>query len=298
MLKTFEQIREHAAALEGKRNVLLWGADNADWLKILDKYHSDGKIEMILLGEEKAVKKSAEQAGVDISKYKLLSALTPDEGAEQIKNQLARDAVDIIVRGSVWIKDSLKALFGHNTGFRIGRAVVSGLSCHYVKDIDRMLIVTDPIVNPTPDLNLKIALVNNAVGFAHKLGDQNPKAALLAAVETVYPVMPHTIEAAAIAKMSDRGQLKGCLVDGPLSMDCAVIELAAKSKGVTGEVAGNANVLIAPNIETAYGMHKAFTRFVQAPSGAIVVGGQVPYVMASRSDSMETRENSFLLALV
>jgi phosphate butyryltransferase len=194
--------------------------------------------------------------------------------------------------------DMLSALFVRESGFRIGKKLVSGISAHFVGKLGRLLFVTDPLVVPVPDLKAKIGLVENAVAYASRLGFQRPNVALTAAVEVIYPVMQHTVEAAVIAKMSDRNQIKDCLVDGPLSMDCAVIESAAKDKGVTGLVAGKADIFVQPNIETSYGMYKAFVLFVKAPSGSVVVGGKVPICATSRADSIETNYNSLLMALV
>ena len=298
MLKTFDQIKDRVKSANQKKRVMVWDADDAGWLKVLNKYHSDGLAEVTLLGDEDKIRKAAADAGVEINNFDLTNTSSIEDTVGHIKSAIADRAIDILVRGTVGIKDSFKALFARDVGFRVGKTVVSAVSCHYVKDIDRMLTVSDPVVIPAPSLTQKIAVVGNAVSFANHLEDEMPKVALLAAVEAVYPVMPHTLEAAAIAKMNDRGQIRGCLIDGPLSMDCAVIQAAAKSKGVKGEVGGNANVLVAPNIETSYGMYKAFSRFVKAPTGIVVVGGILPLCMASRSDSEETKENSLLLAML
>ncbi len=298
MLNTFDQIKQKVKSKAPKKRVILWGADNPGWLEVLAKYQNDGFVETTLIGDEDKINRAASEAKIELKDFNIVKADSIASSIDAIKSELADNQLDILIRGTFGIEDSLRALFAKDVGFRKGKAVVSAVSCHYVKDIERMLIVTDPVVIPVPDLTRKISLVNNAVAFAKNLEDEMPKVALLSAVETVYPVMQHTIEAAAIAKMNDRGQIKGCLVDGPLSMDCAVIESAAKSKGVKGEVGGHANVLVAPNIETAYGMYKAFSRFVGAPTGIIVVGGGIPVCMASRSDSVQTKENSLLLALL
>lgn len=298
MLKNFDQIQDRVKSENRKKRVLLWGADDPHWLRILADMVAHDQIEATILGHKSLTDRAFIKAEVPADRLVFHEANEINEALPFISQALKEDKIDILVRGTVWIKDSLSTLFNRDTGFRAKKQVVSAVSCHYVNDIDRLLMVSDPVVNPAPDLTRKIAIVNNAVALAHKLGGNNPKVALLAAVETVYPVMQHTIEAAAIAKMNDRKQIKGCLVDGPLSMDCAVIEKAAKAKGVTGEVGGKANVLIAPNIETAFGMNKAFTRFVGAPSGCVVIGGKVPIAMASRADSLETKLNSLYLAMI
>ena len=299
MLNTFEVFKNEIQKKAACRKVLLWNADDAGWLRILTQYHSQGLVDCTLLGDRSAVELAAQEASLNLGSHKIVSSGSLEESIAYIKKCLEEKSIDILIRGNVGIRDSLRALLKTEVGFKPNKkAVVSGLSCHYVSDIERLLIVSDPIVNPAPDLNRKIAIVNNAVAFAHKLGGGDPRVALLAAVEAVYPVMQHTLEGAAIAKMNDRGQIKGCLVDGPLSMDCAVIESAAKSKGVKGEVGGFANVLIAPNIETGYGMNKAFAKFVGAPTASLVVGGRIPYVVTSRWDSDNTKENSLLLAML
>jgi phosphate butyryltransferase len=298
MLNTFEQIKEKLVVSGIKKRVLLWHATDQRWLDVLEKLYSENLIETVLVADENRIKTLARVNEIDLSKYEMYFCDSRDCDAKTLKTHLADDRIDILIRGNIGIRDSLKALFFKDVGFRQGKKVISGVSCHYVQEIDRLLILSDPVINPEPDITRKIAIVNNAVTVAHKLGDELPKVAMLAAVEAVYPVMKHTLEGAAIAKMNDRGQIKDCLVDGPLSMDVAVIQSAAKAKGVIGEVAGNANVLIAPNIETAYGMNKAFSRFVGAPTGTTVIGGKVPYCITSRSDTRETKENSLMLSML
>lgn len=298
MLNTFDQIKQSVISKAPKKKAILWGADEPGWLEVLAKYQKDGFVEVTLIGNEDKITKAASRAKVELNEFNIVKGDSIADSIDVIKSELADNELDILIRGTFGIEDSLRALFAKDVGFRKGKSIVSAVSCHYVENINRMLIVTDPVVVPVPDLIKKIALVRNAATFARHLEDDMPKVAMLTAVETVYPVMQHTIEAAAIAKMNDRGQIKGCLVDGPLSMDCAVIESAAKSKGVKGEVGGHANVLVAPTIETAYGMYKAFSRFVGTPTGIVVVGGKIPICMASRSDSSRTKENSLLLALL
>ena len=142
-----------------------------------------------------------------------------------------------------------------------------------------------------------VDILNNAVALARKLGNPLPKVALLAAVEVIYPQMPVTIVEAVISKMVDKGQIKNCLVDGPLSMDVALMESAAKEKGAKGEVAGHAEVLIGPSLATSYGVYKALTMFTKSESGLIITGGKVPAVITSGNDTADTKYNSLVLAV-
>ena len=297
MVKDFDDLESLVRSRVDKpQRVMVIGNCFYRWMLALRKAVDAGLISPILIGNEKAVRENAEIHSVDLSGFEISNAV--GDVVQPAVQALKSDQVDVLVRGDVGMLDMLSALFVRESGFRIGRKLVTGISAHFVGKLGRLLFVTDPVVVPVPDLKAKIGLVENAVAYTAKLGFQKPNVALTAAVEVIYPVMQHTVEAAVIAKMSDRKQIKDCLVDGPLSMDCAVIESAAKDKGVTGLVAGRADVFVQPNIETSYGMYKAFVLFVKAPSGLVVVGGKVPICATSRSDSVETNYNSLLMALV
>lgn len=213
--------------------------------------------------------------------------------------ELVRDnRVNAVCKGVFGIKDFLSLLFERKLGFRLKGGLVSAqLVCRNDK-LDRLLIIADPVVNPHPELMDVVAILNNAVAFAHKLGDNFPKAAILAAVELIYPQMPVTMMAAVIAKMADKGQIKGCAVDGPLSFDVAIDSEAATAKGVSGTVAGVANVLIAPNLAVGYGMYRALALFTNSQIGIVLTGGKVPVVVTSSFDTPETKYNSLLLSVL
>ena len=149
----------------------------------------------------------------------------------------------------------------------------------------RLLLMADGVVNVSPDIKRKLSIIDNAVKVANRLGVDKPKVAMLAAVEVIYPGMKVTEEGAVISKMVDKGQIKNCFIDGPLSMDVATVPEVAESKGVRSEVAGQADILIAPNIETGSGIYKAMALFVKAKTAGILTGGTVPVAMPSRCDS-------------
>jgi phosphate butyryltransferase len=278
------------------RRALVVGNCSMLLLHALEKSRRAGLIAPTLAGSSQTMRDLASTHGIDLSGFEMREADHDPAGAAI--DALKAQSVDLIVRGNVGVRELLSALFQRDSGFRIGKSFVSGISLHYVAQLGRLLFVTDPVVVPAPSLTDKIAMIENAVRFARKLGFDRPKVAVTAAVEVVYPVMQHTVEAAAISKMNQRGQIRDCIVEGPLSMDTAVIESAAKEKGVTGEVAGHADILVQPTIETSYGMLKAFALYVGAPSGCVVVGGKVPICMTSRSDNSETHHNSILMSIV
>lgn len=296
MVKDFHGIEELVRSrCTTPKRVMVVGSCFWRWMLALKQAADSGLVSPILVGNEKSIRENAEIHGIDISGFELRNVVGDviDPAVAAMKS----DGVDVIVRGDVGVLDMLSALFSRKCGYRIGKQHVSGISAHFVGSLGRLLFVTDPIVTPAPDLRKKIAIVENAVAFTCNLGFTKPRVALTAAVEVIYPVMQHTVEAAVISKMNERGQIKDCLVDGPLSLDTAVIETAAKDKGVTGWVAGRADILVQPTIETSYGMYKAFVHCVKAPSGSVVVGGKVPLCITSRADSVETNYHSLLMAL-
>ncbi len=296
MVKDFNDLESLVhSKVDKPRRVMVIGNCFYTWMFALKKAMDAGLISPVLIGNEKAIRENADIHSVDLSGFEINN--TVGDVVHPAVEALKSDQVDVLIRGDVGTLDMFSALFVRESGFRIGKNLVSGISAHFVGKLGRLIFVTDPIVVPVPDLKTKIGLVENAAAYTAKLGFQKPNIALTAAVEVIYPVMQHTVEAAVIAKMSDRKQIKDCLVDGPLSMDCAVIQSAAKDKGVTGWVAGRADILVQPNIETSYGMYKAFVFFVKAPSGSVVVGGKVPVCATSRVDSIETNYNSLLMAL-
>ena len=266
-------------------------------LRALDKAIKIRLVKPVLIGDEKAIAVASREAGVDTLGWELVRSTDPDHSAYTALELIRDKKVGGVCKGVFGVKDFLSLLFERKLGFRAGHNLVSGVFACKLENLDRMLLVADPVVCPQPELMDLVAILNNTVGFAHKLDNKTPKVALLAAVEVIYPQMPVTIEEAVIAKMADKGQIKGCLVDGPLSMDVAVSESAAKEKGATGQVAGHADILISPNLATSYGVYKAFAMYTKCEYGLVLVGGQVPAVVSSSNDSELVKYNSLLLAI-
>ena len=165
-----------------------------------------------------------------------------------------------------------------------------------IEGIDRLILLTDAAFNTYPDLKQKVQIINNSVMVAKSCGIENIKVAPICAVEVVNPDMPATVDAALLSKMSDRGQIKGCIVDGPLALDNALSEEAAHHKGITGSVAGRADILLLPNIDVANVMYKTLTYTSNTKNGGILVGASAPVILTSRTDSFETKVNSIALA--
>ncbi|MBD3257961.1 hypothetical protein GF377_05975 [candidate division GN15 bacterium] len=207
--------------------------------------------------------------------------------------------VDAIVQGGIRPTPFLAALFDHAHQFRLPGRTISHVAVLNPASYPKLLFLTDSAVMVAPDLKGKMNLLANLATVAEKVGVKNPRVAVLGAVEAVYPQMQATLDGAVLAKMAERHQVKGLRVDGPLSFDVAVDMAAARSKGVTtSEVAGQADGLLAPNIEVANGIYNAMSLYGNAGVGGVLVGGRVPVAMHSRADNADARYNSIVLAVL
>ncbi len=266
-------------------------------LETLARTVRESLVKPVLIGDEQQITQAADKVGIDIKGWELVRSAEPNESVYTALELVKGNKVGGLVKGIFGVTDFLSLILERNQGFRVGKNLVSGIMACKVDQLDRMLFICDPVVNPHPRMMDLVAILNNGVTLTHKLGYEQPKAALLAAVEVIYPQMPVTTTEAVIAKMADKGQIKGCLVDGPLSMDVALIESAAKEKSVRGEVAGHADILIGHNLAVSYGIYKAFAMYTKSEYGLVTLGGKVPAVITSADDSAQVKYNSLLLAI-
>lgn len=231
---------------------------------------------------------------MSLNGWEVAEAENPGEAATQAVRLVASGKGDILVKGLLQSADLLRAVLNKSNGLTTGRTL-SHVGVFRFPESDRFHFVTDAALTISPDLQQKIDIVRNAVDVAHRLGVAQPIAAMLCAIETVNPEMPATVDAACIAKMADRGAIPGARVEGPLALDNAVSVEAAQHKGITGDLAGRADILVAPNIEAANILYKALIFFAKAEEAGIVMGARCPIVLASRSDS--ARNKLYSLAL-
>lgn len=204
---------------------------------------------------------------------------------------------DVVMKGNVATSIILKAVLNGDYGLRSGK-ILSHVAAFEVAGYDRLLFVTDAAMNIAPDLEAKAQIIRNAVATAHACGVAEPIVAPLAAVETVNPAMEPTTDAASLVIMNKRGQITGCIVDGPLALDNAVSEQAAAQKGIIGNTAGKADILVVPNIEAGNILYKSLMYFAGAKVGAIIQGARAPIVLTSRADSAESKLYSLALAIL
>jgi len=254
-------------------------------------------IHPILVGDEQKIREIAEKEKFDLSNTEIINELDIDKATQKAVELVSSGQADILMKGFVATGTLLKAVLNPDWGLRKAK-VLSHIAIYDIPAYHKLLALTDVAMNIAPDLNEKIAILNNSVEFLNKIGIENPKVAILAAVETVNEKMPATIDAAIISKMQDRNQITNCLVDGPLALDNAISFESAKHKKITSQVAGDADLLIFPNIEAGNVVYKTLAFFTESKSAAVILGAKSPIVLTSRSDSEETKLNSIVLAAV
>ncbi|MDR1800784.1 MAG: bifunctional enoyl-CoA hydratase/phosphate acetyltransferase [Lachnospiraceae bacterium] len=254
-----------------------------------------GIVTPILCGNKDSIKAIAGEGGFDISGFEIVHCEDPISAAKTAVQLVKEKKADILMKGLVQTADLLRAVLNKENGLRTD-SVLSHTAILHAPSLGRPIILTDAAIIPYPDLPTKINMIKNAVKAALGIGIENPKVAILAAVEVVNPAMPATLDAAALALMNRRGQLKDCIVDGPLAFDLALSEEAVRHKKVVSEVAGKADILLLHNIEAANSTLKAFTVVAGALFGGIVMGAAAPIVLTSRSDSEQSKLYSIACA--
>jgi phosphate acetyltransferase len=249
----------------------------------------------ILVGPKARIQAAAEKSGLSISGFELVDAPHSHAAAAQAVQLVREGRAECLMKGSLHTDELMGAVVAREGGLRTARRI----SHCFVMDVPShadVLIVSDAAVNIAPSLEDKVDIVQNAIDLARALGAQEVRVAILSAMETVNPKVPSTIEAAALCKMADRGQITGAVLDGPLALDNAINLQAAKIKRIESPVAGRANVLIVPDLEAGNMLAKSLTFLAGADAAGIVLGARVPVILTSRADSVTTRLASCAIA--
>ncbi|AZR73446.1 phosphate butyryltransferase [Anoxybacter fermentans] len=293
MFKTFEEMVEQAKSTAPKV-LSVAAAEDPEVLKAVKKAEEDGLITPILVGDKEKIEVFAKEVYYDLSNIKIYDEPDVTKASHKAVQIVAEGEADFLMKGLVGTATILRALLTKEYGLRQDR-LLSHIALMDLEDLDRLIIMTDGGMNMYPDLNQKKQIIENAVEVMHSIGVEMPKVVPLAALELVNPDMEPTIHAAILSKMADRGQIKGCIIDGPLAFDNAISEEAAKHKGIKSPVAGKADVLLVPNIETGNVMYKALSYFSKMRAAMLVVGAKVPVVVTSRADNYMTKYYSMAL---
>ena len=266
-----------------------------DIIGALARAVSEKSAQAIMIGDQKKTEALAKEHKIDPKIFTLINEIDPKKAAIKAVEMVKKGEADVLMKGLIDTAIYARAYLNKESG-RVNSATVSHVAVFEVPNYPRLLIVTDAAQIPYPDFGQKVDMIKHAVAVAQKLGIETPKVAVLAAVEKVNPKMPCTLEAAQLAKMADRGQIKGCIVDGPLSMDAAVSPECAAGKGIKSPVAGYADILVCPDIHAANILYKTLAQLARAELAAMVIGTSAPVVLTSRTDSDETKFMSIVLS--
>ena len=256
-----------------------------------------GLIVPILVGPAEKIAAIAKAAKIDISRFQAVDCAHSEASAAKAVELVREGKAELLMKGSLHTDELMGAVVSRDRGLRTGRRI----SHVFVMDVPtyhKVLIVTDGAINIAPALEDKVDICQNAIDLAISLGLERPKVAILAAVETVTSKMPATIDAASLCKMADRGQIKGALLDGPLAFDNAISKKAARTKGIRSEVAGDPDILLAPDLEAGNILAKQLTFLANADSAGLVLGAKVPIILTSRADSVRARIASCAIAML
>ncbi len=256
-----------------------------------------GLIIPILVGPRDKIESTAKAAAIDLNDFQIIDVPHSHAAAAKAVELLREAQAEVLMKGSLHTDELMAAVVARDKGLRTERRI----SHVFVMDVPtyhKVLIVTDGAINIAPTLEDKVDICQNAIDLAISLGRERPKVAILAAVETVTSKMPATIDAAALCKMAERGQITGGILDGPLAFDNAISKQAAETKGIHSEVAGDPDILLAPDLEAGNILAKQLTFLANADSAGLVLGARVPIILTSRADSVRSRIASCAVAML
>ena len=305
MIKSFGDLSKETKIKVSKnprRMGVIWPTDKKYMEAVIDAV-DQGLVKAVLFGPTDIIRQLVAETDVDsfgsdsgTVGFTVNDADSPEKAAREAMKLAADGELDFLLKGDIVTRDFINMMYDDETGFMSGKDLVTHIGMMQTDRYHKLMFITDSAVNCDPDAGKKIQIIQNAASVVKSLGVETPKVALLAAVEAIYPAVPVTMEEAAIAKMSDRGQIKGVVVDGPLSFDVAISEEVAHSKGITNSpVAGDTDIFVPPNMETANGVYKAMVMYAGVNAAAVIYGARVPIATASMVDSSRNILNSITL---
>lgn len=293
-----QHLSEIFDVLKGKapRRLVAVNAIDAHTIEAVAEAVKLGIVKGILTGDPEKIATACLEIGVDQNLFTIESATSEEEAALKAATLVSTGQADLMMKGLISTDKFMRALLNKELGLLPPKAILSHIAVMDYPNYHKLLIVSDVAIIPYPDLAQKMTMVNYLIKTAKALGVETPKVALIAATEQVLSGIPACTEAAVLAKMSERGQISGGIVDGPLALDVAIDPEAAAIKKIESPVAGDADCLLFPNIDAGNVFYKMSTRFCQSEQAAIVAGAKVPVVLSSRGDTMQTKLNSIALA--
>ena len=292
MIKSFADLEKIAKENPSKK-VALAMAEEADALKAVTEAAGEGIVEPILVGNKAAIEAAAAENGLNITSFRIVEIDGEKACAAKAVELVRSGEADCLMKGKTATATIMRAVLDKEDGLR-SSGTLSHVSILNPPTYHKLLVMTDSALNIAPELKEKISLINNAVSVSAKLGVDKPKVAVIGAVEKVNPAMPATLDAALLSKMSDRGQIGGCIIDGPFALDNAVSKKSCEIKGIRTEVGGDADVLLLPDIEAANVFYKSLAYLTDYPMAGLIVGASAPVILTSRSDSDKIKYFSIL----
>ena len=294
-IKTFEQLLA-AAQEKGPKRVAIVFAHEPNTLQAVHQAHEKRLAKCILIGDAAAIHETAAAQGLNLKPAQVIQQDYPDEAAQLAVELVNTHQADLAMNGLAQPRYLIEAALDRHKGLRTGR-LLTDVSIFEIPNMDRLILISDIGIVVSPTMEQRIGIVRNAIEVAHALGIELPKVAVLAATEMVDTEIPLSMEAANLSKMAERGQIKGALVDGPLALDNAISPEAVRIKGIKSDVAGYADILIAPDIEAGNILAKTIIYFAKGKMASIVVGGRCPLILPSRSDPPHTKLISMALGI-
>jgi phosphate butyryltransferase len=277
------------------RRLALAAAQDPQSLGAVLKAGKDGLIIPVLIGNRNEIEKISGECGYDLAAYTVIDEKNVEEATRIAVQMVSSGDADFLMKGKVGTSTLLKHVLNKEYGLRTGK-LLSHFALFEVETYHKLIAVTDVAMNIAPNLQDKIAIVNNAVGCLNRLGIMLPKVAVLGAVEMVNESMQATMDAALLSKMNQRDQIQNCIIDGPLAFDNAISLESAVHKGIKSEVAGETDLLIMPDIEVGNVLYKSLVFFARAKVASVILGALAPIVLTSRSDSEQAKYDSIILA--
>ncbi len=297
MAKGFDSLLEKISECSKKKVAVAVAQDDAV-LEAVKAAKERNIADAILVGDADKIKEVADTISMNLDGYEIIDVKDNTEAALTAVKLVHDGKADMYMKGLIDTKGFLKSVLDKEVGLRTDRAL-SHVAVFEIEGYDQLFYLSDVAFIPYPTLEQKADIIKNTVEVCHACGIANPKVAPLAAVEVVNPKMPVTVEAAELTKMNEEGQITGCIVDGPLSMDLAIDPEAAKHKGATDrKIVGNADVLLFPDIHAGNLVYKTLVHTANVKNGCILTGTKAPVILTSRSDSFETKVNSIALAAI
>ena len=296
MAKSFEDLLQ-LAKLRGPKTLAVAAAEDKDVLMAVKSALEQGIIKPILVGDKEKIEEIAEDIGFDLSEIELIDKKEKADAARTATELVSSKKADILMKGLVDTATILKQVLDSEIGLRTDK-VISHVAVFDIPTYHKVFMVTDAAMNIAPDLNQKKQIIENAVALAQSLDIEIPKVAVIAAKESVSPKMIATVDAKALKEMYENGEIKNCIVDGPLALDNAVSKESARIKGIESEVAGEADILMVTDIDAGNVLYKSLTFLGNAKSAGLILGTSAPIVLTSRADNHEAKLNSIALSVL